>query len=390
MSDFSTVVDAPAVAASEVTIAKLGDYHDNRYGDFSITAENVENWQTHLSALPGGKAVIDLDHRSERAPRNSEAAGWINQVELRGEDVVAKTEWTSLGRDAIADKRYLFFSPVYGDWTDDQGGTLEDVLQSGALTNKPFQTKLPTISLASEERLTEALQLLDADEQKTRMLDALAVTRKSGPARADSRRTMSAPTFTLDADTLKGYGIEDEDAQKKILDLVGEAEPDTVKILQAIEAAKPAPEDEPKTLDQLLKDEGKVALDGPQLVQLQQDAKAGREAAKELHESKFSTKFDDAVRKGKASPAQRELMSEMYAVKPAETLKLLDEAPQIFNVIPQGQPIEAEQATPSGIDPASHQLDQAVKARLKQLNKGMGDYIPVLEELQEEAVNGGV
>lgn len=153
---FTVLLDAPAKPVSRIQIAKLGTFNDKRYGDFDITAENVANWQRNLSKLPGGEALIDFEHRSERKPRDSKAAGWISGIDLDGDKVMADTRWTPGGRDAIETETYRFISPVFGPALGADNVQLDDALPSVALTNKPV-LGMPAVMLASVERVSEAI-----------------------------------------------------------------------------------------------------------------------------------------------------------------------------------------------------------------------------------------
>jgi hypothetical protein len=147
---FCVLLDAPtSTATAKVQIAKVGKgYRDARYGVFDITSDQVSRWSQNLAKLPGGRAPIDLDHLADRPDRRTEAAGWILGVTLEGGVPFAEVEWTPLGKQAIEDRRYLFFSPTYGPWTDEHGATTQDVLMGGALTNRPF-LNMPAISLSA-------------------------------------------------------------------------------------------------------------------------------------------------------------------------------------------------------------------------------------------------
>ena len=169
--EFTVILDAPATAAKRIQIAKLGSYNDSRYGDFDITAANVDNWSKNLSKLPGGEALIDFEHRSERKPRDSEAAGWISGITLEGEKVMADARWTPKGESAIKDERYRFLSPVFGP-TQVEGETLDEALPSVALTNKPYLASMPAVCLASAERVSEAVGELE-EKNDGRLLDVL-------------------------------------------------------------------------------------------------------------------------------------------------------------------------------------------------------------------------
>lgn len=144
------LLDAPSDAGRSLQIAKLGAFNDPRYGDFSITSDEVEQWAKNLARLPGGVALIDFDHAADKpaAARRTEAAGWITAIRLEDGVPRADVEWTPAGEAAIRERRYLFFSPTYGTHKDETGAKHEDTLIGGALTNRPF-LNMPMICLAS-------------------------------------------------------------------------------------------------------------------------------------------------------------------------------------------------------------------------------------------------
>jgi hypothetical protein len=168
--NFTVLLDAPDRPVSRIQIAKLGDFDDARYGTFSITKENVANWQRNLSKLPGGEALVDFEHRSERKPRDSTAAGWISGIDLDGDKVMASTRWTPRGKQAITDEEYRFISPVFGPSLGADNEMLDDALPSVALTNKPV-LGMPAVMLASAERVSEMLDEEPAVRFYTRALD---------------------------------------------------------------------------------------------------------------------------------------------------------------------------------------------------------------------------
>ena len=166
------LLDAPGTIASRIQVAKIGEFKHGKHGKLTITRDEIQDWQRNLAILPGHRAPIDLDHSSERdrATRNTEAAGWITGITLEGDTPMADVEWTPVGQKAIEEKRYLFFSPTFGTKNDEQGEPHENVLQGGALTNRPF-LNMPTITLASDERVSEWLDEDHAARLRVRMLD---------------------------------------------------------------------------------------------------------------------------------------------------------------------------------------------------------------------------
>jgi len=350
--NFHVLLDAPESPNARLQIATLGEFVDGRYGEFSITREDVECWQQNLEKLPGGRALIDLDHKADRSPRSTEAAGWITSIGFEGETPVAGVEWTPVGSQAIRDKRYLFFSPTYGEFKDEHGTIHENTLVGGALTNKPFLTGMPTLTLASEERL-----------------DSLQGEPPAEPT--DSRAQMNP-------ELLKALDLDETADEQKVLDAI-----------TALKAEKPADEKpEPtKTLEQLATENGKAVIDGPVFIQLQQDAAAGREARDQLHEQKFAGAFETAQRELRATPAQEEDFRALYASNPDLALKMLGSAPQILNAKPLGSSYsENGVEIPAGVHPESHLLDQKVKAKLKELGRGM-DFYPQAYDLVAQEVS---
>jgi phage I-like protein len=170
MRPFTALLDAPDNIGKPIQIAELGDYDDSRYGEFSITADDVADWKKNLSRLPGGEALIDFEHRSEKAPRDSRAAGWITSIELDGDKVMATPRWTPDGEQAIKNGTYRFLSPAYGAHKNEHGVTFENTLMSVALTNKPALTGMPAVMLASQERVSEATR-----EEFFRLLEMAAL-----------------------------------------------------------------------------------------------------------------------------------------------------------------------------------------------------------------------
>jgi phage I-like protein len=408
---FTVVLDAPARPAKRIQIAQLGDFSDNRYGDFSITREDVESWKTNLSRLPGGRALIDLDHRADRSPRNTEAAGWITGIDWDGDTPVADVEWTPVGEKAISDRRYLFFSPTYGPLKTAQGETIDNVLQGGALTNKPFLS-MPSLTLASEENLGDAVRQLEVENAERlldalhlRLLDVSAAERKlavkEGNALADgsypirntgqlkaaahlaatghgdvqgARKLIKrrAKELGVPLKSLPGFDSDDDSKQHsresdsrrvmdtevlKALDLAEDTDVNgVVAKIQELQAAKA----EPKSLEQAARDEGKVLLDANDYQSLKAGAEAGAQAAKELAAQKFERAFDDAVNNGRAIPAQKESLEHFYALDAESTLKMLGDGPQIVNTKPIGGPGHVPGEAPQGVDPESHTLHRRV------------------------------
>jgi phage I-like protein len=186
MNTFGILLDSPSKPSRPIQIAALGDYEDSRYGNFSITAADVDDWRKNMSVLPGGEVLIDRDHMSERKPRNSEAMGWLSNVRVDGEKVLADARWTPAGKKAIKTGAYKFVSVAYGDFENEHGQTISNTLCSVGLTNRPALTGLPAISLAAPQRVAAATAALKPKTVKTGKKKA-AKQRKLEQRRAEVR-----------------------------------------------------------------------------------------------------------------------------------------------------------------------------------------------------------
>ncbi len=316
-----------ATPRERIQIAKLGDFSDPRYGDFTISPDEVKAWGQNLAKLPGGRAPIDIDHAADKpgAARDTRAAGWITNVALEDGVPVADVEWTPAGEKAIADKEYLFFSPSYGPWQDEQGNTTPDVLHGGALTNKPF-LNMPTVCLARADVFaTEAT-----------------------PAPADSRPTM--PTIS-----------------PKILDALGVSEDaDEAKLLSAITELKA----EPKSLEAQASDAGKVLLDAAEAAKLREDsdkvttlAAQVSDMAKERADEKFDAAYTAAKRDGKvdAKDETRELHRSIFDLNPELAIKNLAALPKIVNTTAQGSGGHADEPAVTELDGFEVDADKQIQ-----------------------------
>lgn len=430
--DYQLLLDAPGEAASTLQIAALGSYSHSGYGDFAIGETDVKQWQTNLARLPGGRAPIDLDHRSDKAPRNTEAAGWITKIHdpVDGK-ALADVEWTSIGRDAIADRRYLFFSPSYGKFKTAAGETFDNTLTGGALTNKPFLDTMPTISLAAPERVVEAYEQLYVDGDP-KLLDISATARKKAASEGNALSDGSYPIrnakelqsaailaasghgdvaaakklirkrageLGVTLSHLPGFADDSPDSRRtmatdttnvdllKLLDLPEDA--DEAKILEAVTALKAtAPvEGEPlKTLEQAAEEVGKRVLDAEALNALVADASAGRGAHNKLLEMEFETAFDKSVREGRSTPAMHDSRKHFFTLDREATLKELAEGPVVVNTKAptwdNSRLLHSDPDTvPVGVHPGKHAVHEQVLKTLEAEKLPFSDYTKVFERI---------
>ncbi len=430
MRPLTVLLDAPTTATGRHQIATLGDdFKDDRYGEFAITAGDVSEWKSNLAYLPGGRALIDLDHGADRKPRNSEAAGWITDVALEGDRPVAEIEWTPVGRKAIEEKRYLFFSPSYGQFKDEHGTVHDNTLVGGALTNKPFLTGMPVLTLASAETIDTALEQLTAESDQ-RLLDVLTTKQRNALPPSDfavppdgypihdlahARNALARSSGKPEEAQVKaavykrypqlkpGNGNSSDsqrsmDAATLIKTLELDEGSDDQKILDAIAALKtppapPAPPEPVKTLEQQAQEANKRLLDSDTYTRLLAQAAAGETALHQLQEQRFEHAFDDAVSKRKVTPAEKDSLHHFYTLDADATISMLESREPVVQPTPSGAPAidlttlgadaDPQTLAANGIHPQSHALDIAIKAKLAE--KGLPDsqYAVLLDQFMK-------
>lgn len=92
--------------------------------------------------------VLDIDHASELTA-NTEASGWVTKLKIQEDHIFGWLEFNALGKKAIDEKRYKFYSPAFNVTKD---SVLLD-LSSMGLTNKP-NLYVPALNKAQDNQTT--------------------------------------------------------------------------------------------------------------------------------------------------------------------------------------------------------------------------------------------
>jgi phage I-like protein len=164
----------------EIQIAPLGEYPATLMGGDDPEPQRVVQ-RLDLGALrrvadafaPEHELLVDVDHVSE-AGGSTEAYGWITGLRVDEQDgLLATINWTSIGAEAVSDRRYRFVSPVFGIDLDSTSSTaIPSALLSLALTNTP---NLPVRCVLN--RATAANQNVEQNkkEEKTMIAEKLGL-----------------------------------------------------------------------------------------------------------------------------------------------------------------------------------------------------------------------
>lgn len=92
--------------------------------------------------------VLDIDHASELTA-NTEASGWVTKLKIEQDHIFGWLEFNALGKKAIDEKRYKFYSPAFNVTKD---SVLLDLTSMG-LTNKP-NLYVPALNKTQDNQTT--------------------------------------------------------------------------------------------------------------------------------------------------------------------------------------------------------------------------------------------
>lgn len=181
-------------------------------------------------AAEAGNVRVDFDHFSYDPEKSSEAAGWLNTVQVRTDGLWAQARFSDVGEVALSNGRFRFISPSWmpGDVESLGGGRIRPLrLDSAGLTNNPNMRGMapltnrdafnalqqsaanPPAGDQADKQTTETMKLLNtklglsADAAETAALDALdKLINRATTAEA------SVQTLTTERDALKNRNGE--------------------------------------------------------------------------------------------------------------------------------------------------------------------------------------
>lgn len=150
---FSEIAPAEGSKTSDVQILKTGRWNHPVYGDFSVTASDLDLFvQNFNDKVRGTDLCVDVNHDWEH-----KAVGWFRKVERRGEALFATIEWTDAGLDLINSKTYRYFSPeLFFSYRDEETGRdYRCVLIGGGITNRPFFKGMEALKASESSAFSE-------------------------------------------------------------------------------------------------------------------------------------------------------------------------------------------------------------------------------------------
>ena len=156
--------------SSWIEVFRIGKWNHPKYGIIEGTTklfgDFIKNWEDRVL---GRDISLDKTHEPSDG-----ATGWVQELKIKGDRLLALVEWTPFGLDLIENKGFRYFSPEYKDiYVDKESGKEhKNVLFGGALTNRPFLTDLAPIVL-SENMESQCFKTINNDEIKEELWKAL-------------------------------------------------------------------------------------------------------------------------------------------------------------------------------------------------------------------------
>lgn len=190
---------------SWIQLMPLGSYSHELYGSIDITPDKIKKFvDNFVNNVRGIQLDVDYDHKAD----NGKAAGWIQDVQDRGLDGLwGLVKWTQPAFEALKAGEYKYFSPEFQDeWEHPKTGEIfQDVLNGGAITNRPFLKDIQPINLSEVIRASEGGPVVDP--KKLRQM--LGLPEDATDEDVEARAAELAATLT-DPDEDPGDGVDDE------------------------------------------------------------------------------------------------------------------------------------------------------------------------------------
>ncbi|MDR3401828.1 MAG: phage protease [Chthoniobacter sp.] len=112
-------------------------------------------------APDAGRLLVDFDHFSYDSQKSSEAAGWIDAVEVRADGLWGKPRWSDAGQTAVSNGRYRFLSPAWQS---------HDVERIGPGRIRPL--RIDSVGLTNQPNMRGMVPLTNSAAAATRFANA--------------------------------------------------------------------------------------------------------------------------------------------------------------------------------------------------------------------------
>ena len=129
----------------DVEMLRVGTFEHSTHGTLEITDELLSDMVDNFNKDVLGREVsFDWNHEAKKA------SGWLREVRVDDGYLIGTMELTKSGKESIEEKEYGYFSIEYSsDYEDaETGSKYGPTIMGGALTNRPFISKLKKIEFS--------------------------------------------------------------------------------------------------------------------------------------------------------------------------------------------------------------------------------------------------
>lgn len=142
---YLSMIGEPGDKTSTLEVLRVGVIRDR---DLRITKKMLEEYvQNYKDNVYGTEVQVNLEHK-----RGSEAAGWVKDLYIEGDKLMAKVEWTELGMEKISKKLFKFVSAELANKYPHfkSGDLIGNVFIGLALTNTPALKGQDALALSEQ------------------------------------------------------------------------------------------------------------------------------------------------------------------------------------------------------------------------------------------------
>lgn len=312
--------DIAAGAETWIQLVKTGAFYDWRYGNFSITTQDLEamlaNFEANPASVPG-----DYDH-SFLMGEGSLSAGWTKALEIRadGTEMWGQVVLTERAAEQVAAGEYRFISPEFSlNHMNERGEAIGPCLLAWGLTNRPFLEGMAEVSLAASR-------------------DGRVLVCQSAAANGNHPKEGTEMDLTK---LRKALGLADDASEEVILQTA------TQQHAMALNAPP----------------SGAIVLSKEDHDTLRSEAEAGKQATETLRLTQRDASIDEAVKEGRLAPAAVDAFKAMWDQNPEATKVALAAMP----VVEQFKREAVETNDAPGADDPDASIGQRIETRAQAL-----------------------
>lgn len=363
----ATVPDeAPGPPTSRIQLFKTGKFRHPVYGRCTITRDTFDQFVANFHTVSQGEIPIDFDHAPEYKG-DTRACGWIRALHPEGDELWATVEWTWAGAYAIREREYRYVSPTfYLNFVSDDETKRGPVVVGAGLTNRAFLENMAPVCLSRTgppEGLEVAVEEPAPDSQPV----------------PDSRpRTMTDFLQQIAA----VFSLAEDATETQVLTAAHAAIGNQVPAEHVTVTASRLAELERNT----------QVPSGHQIVAhgviegLQERAQRADRLDAELGELQFEAAFKRAVDEGRATPAQKHNLLQVFKADRKLALDTIAGMLPVVVTAARGDSgfVPATGDTPDGVDVNRDDLDRRARAYMRTHQLGDDKYLDAVNAVIDQ------